>query len=179
MTVGELLGSIDAWTAAHGTQILVGAVALPVVGTVAARIGKGGRTDRDGRAIASVAVGIALVGVLLEVILVLALREGLDREIVDMSVPVLAAPLVCLAGCLLGMRMVFPLSELASFRTFIDIGAFAIGCLVAIFLISHLRIRVLFFGTITEMIVIGILGWFLMRRLYRRAVGPHRSAASA
>ena len=172
MTLGELLVRAYAWARASREWILLAAALVPVVGTVLARLGKAGKTDAEGRLIASVVVGVGLSAVVLEVLALLVARSLLHRRLLEADVLLLAAPLVCLAGCLIGIRWVFPLSELASVRTFLDVGAFVLACLAVLWLFSKFRgWGILFFGSIAELLAIVVFGYALLRRLYRRASG--------
>lgn len=169
MTLKELLEQVYAWALANRVWILLGAALVPVLGTLLARIGKAGKTDAEGRFIASVVVGIGLVAVIVEVLAAFLARNVLERSLLDADVLLLAAPLLCLGGCLAGIRWVFPLSELASVRTFLDVGAFVVACLGVVWLFSKFRgWGVLFFGSIGQLAALCVFGYFLLRRLYRR-----------
>ena len=75
-----------------------------------------------------------------------------------------------LAGCLLGIRMVFPLNELASVQTFTDMGLFVAACLFVLWLFSTFRgWGIVFLGDLGQLVIIGGLGYLVLRRLYRRA----------
>ena len=60
MALDELLAGLYAWAAVQAQWLLIAALAIPAVGSMAAWIGKGGRTDRDGRVIASLLVGFGM-----------------------------------------------------------------------------------------------------------------------
>lgn len=166
---------------AHATWVLVAGVAFPVVGTLAAWIGRGGRTDRDGRAIADLVVAVGALVFALEVIALLLVQATSERGlawVLEADLRLLLAPLVCGAGSVLGVRLVFPLSTLASGRTLADLGAFLVACLAAWWLLSRFRgWGVLFLGNMTQLVVFLALGALLLARLWRRArrgreVGP-------
>lgn len=170
MTLKELLQEMYAWALANRGWILLGAVLVPVLGTLLTRAGKAGKTDAEGRSIASVVVGVGLLAVIVEVLAMFLARSVLGQSVLDGNVLLLAAPLLCLAGCLAGIRWVFPLSELASVRTFLDVGAFVAACLGAVWLFSKFRgWGLLFFGDIGQLAALLVFGYFLLRRLYRRA----------
>jgi hypothetical protein len=175
MTLNDLLVQAYLWCRDNASLILLGSVLLPLLGTLLARIGKGGKTDADGRLIASVVVAIALVAVLLEISCLLIARSLLDASLLDAPVALLIAPIVCLAGSLLGIRLVFPLNQLGSIRTMKDAGAFLAACLAVLWLLSTFRgWGIVFFGSLTQLVVIGLLGFFFLRYLYRRAFGLER-----
>jgi len=160
--------------------VLLGSAALPVVGTIAARIGKGGRTDADGRFIASLVMSIALSAFVLEVMALFVARSAMQASILEADAILLVAPVVCLLGSAVGIRWVFPLLELAAVRSFIDVGAFVLACAGVVWLFSKFRgWGLLFFGSIAEMIAIGALGIALLKRLYGRAFGGGAPPSSA
>jgi hypothetical protein len=180
MRLNEAVPALYAWADAHGTEILAASLFLPVAGTVLARIGKGGRDDSDGRFIASSLVGLSIVLFMAEVLLLVLAGSVLGIGLGEANVQLLLAPILCLAGSLIGVRLVFPLSELASVRTLMDVGVFMAACLLVLWFFSQFRgWGILFLGSVTELIVLLVLGGLLMRRLYRRAFGsPVASSAS-
>jgi hypothetical protein len=180
VTLEQFLAAAYVWAVAHRVTILLVALAVPLLGTVLARIGKAGKTDRDGRFIASVVVGIGIVAMILEM-LAIAIGAGvMGRSVLEGDVILLASPLLCLGGAIVGIRLVFPLNELASVRTALDVGAFMLACAVVVWFFSKFRgWGLIFFGSITQLAVLLVLGYFLIRRLWRRAFGgrPARTAA--
>jgi hypothetical protein len=172
VTLRELLLHSYTWLVGCRLYLLAGAFVVPAVGTLAARIGKGGKTDTDGRFIANLVVGIGLVAVLLELFALFLAHSLFQHGFADADLVLLISPIICVAGCLLGIRWVFPLSELASVRSFIDVGAFVGACLGVLWLFSKFRgWGIVFFGSLPEMIAIGVLGVALLGRLLRRARG--------
>jgi hypothetical protein len=172
MSLRELCASLYAAAVDHRFAVLAGALALPLVGTLAARVGKAGRSDADGRLLASLVVGVGIVAVLAEAA-ALALASSLGASPWDADVVLLAAPLLCLAGCLAGIRLVFPLSELASVRTAADLGLFVAAVAGVLWLVSKFRgWGVLFLGDIGQLFAIALLAWALLSRLRARAFGP-------
>jgi hypothetical protein len=178
MTLHDFFLTAYDWAALHAPEIFIGAVVIPLVGTMLARMGKAGRTDEDGRWIASAVVAVGFVAVILEVIAVVIGVGILDGSLLDASVVLLAAPVACLAGCLLGVRLVFPLSELGSIRTAADLAMFALGSAAVIWFFSRFRgWGIVFFGSVLQLLVIGALAYLLLRRLFRRALGVDTAAA--
>jgi hypothetical protein len=172
MTLHDFFLATYGWAALHAPEIFFGAVVVPLVGTILGRIGKAGRTDADGRWIASLVVAAGFLAVILEVIAVVIGVGILDNSLLDASAILLAAPLVCLAGCLLGVRLVFPLSELGSVRTVADLATFALGSAAVVWFFSQFRgWGILFVGSFLQLVVVGVLAFLLMRRLFRRALG--------
>jgi len=177
VTLSQFLVAAYAWAVAQRTIILIVALAVPVLGTLLARIGKAGKSDADGRFIASVVVGIGIVAVMLEMLAV-ALGAGvLGHSVLEGDVLLLASPVLCLGLSLLGIRLVFPLNQLASVRTAVDVGAFVLACAVVVWFFSKFRgWGLLFFGSITQLVLLLVLGFFLIRRLWRRAFGGQARA---
>ncbi len=175
MSLGELLASVYGWAQAHSVQILLAAFVVPVLGTIAAWIGRGGRTDRDGRAIASALVGIGLGVFALALVAALLAHLFFGRSMLEAHVALLAAPVVCLGLCLAGVRLVFPLDELASVRTLRDVGLFVLACAIVLWLFSKFRgWGIVFWGDLGQLALILVFGFVLLRRLYRRAFSRRR-----
>ncbi len=171
MTGLELVRGAYEWATANALWILIGAVALPVVGTIAAALGKLGKTQEDGKQIASVVLTVAVICVVLEGMLLTVARGALGLPLLGMDVRLLAAPLVCLAGSVLGIRLVFPLSAIGSVKTMTDLLLF-IGSIAAIaWLFSRFRWGVYFIGSIGQLLAITAVAIWFLRRLYRRTFG--------
>ncbi|MBI3180861.1 MAG: hypothetical protein HYZ28_01820 [Myxococcales bacterium] len=177
MTLNQFFWSAYAWADAHAVGLLLGGLALPAVGTALAFIGKGGKTDADGRFIASALVGVGFVSVLAEV-LAIAIGVGvMDASLLNANLLLLLAPVLCLLGCLAGTRMVFPLSELGSVRTAGDLAGFGLACAAVVWFFSKFRgWGIVFFGSVLQLLVIAALTLFVLRRLYRRAFGLERAS---
>lgn len=172
MTLADFFSASYAWADANALFILAVAILLPVAGTALAWLGKGGRTDSDGRLVASAVMGIALVGVLLELGAIFVARSVVGVSLLSANLLLLLAPVVCLAGSVLGIRMVFPLSRLGSVKTATDLGLFLLACGGVLWAMSKFRgWSVMFFGSLAQLLVIGALALFVLWRLYRRAFG--------
>lgn len=170
MTLNELLQGLYAWAVTQRFWILFVAVVLPAAGTLVARIGKAGKTDADGRVVASVVVGIGLAAVFVEILGIFVGHSLMGVSVLNADVALLAAPLLCLVLALAGIRWVFPLNELASVRTFYDVAAFVGACVAIIWLLSKFRgWGFIFFGSLAQFATIAVFAWVLLRRLYRRA----------
>ncbi len=170
MSLRDLLTSIDLTAEAHALTILLSSLAWAVGGTLLARMGKAGATDRDGRAIASVVVGGALLWLIVFAMAAAIAHSGFNKNLFDAHVLLLISPLLCLAASIAGIRWVFPLSELASVRTLRDVGLFVLACAVGLWLLSRFRgWGIAFLGGIGDLVVIGGLAIFLLRTLYSRA----------
>jgi hypothetical protein len=96
MTGNELLLSIYEWASANAGLILTGVVVLPLVGAGAAWIGKGGKTDSDGRLIASLLVGSGITVFVLEIVLLIFSRSILKQDVLEANFLLLIAPILYL-----------------------------------------------------------------------------------
>lgn len=172
MSLGELLLSIYVWCDERALEILIVALVIPVLGTGLAWVGKLGRTDRDGRFIASVVVVLGVVAFMMAVMGLVIAYAAFDGSVLNANLALLVAPVVCLAGCLVGIKLVFPLTELASVRSLTNIGLFLAASLAVLWLFSQFRgWGIIFFGGLEQLVIIGVFGFYLLRRLYKRAVG--------
>ena len=170
MSLRDLLASLYLAAEANALVIVLGSLAWAVGGTILARIGKAGASDRDGRTIASVVVGGAVLWLIVAAMTAAIARGGFNKNLFDAHILLLASPLLCLAASIAGIRWVFPLSELTSVKTMRDVGVFVLACAVGLWLLSRFRGWGIFFlGGIGDLLVIGGLGAFLLRNLYSRA----------
>jgi hypothetical protein len=173
MTLDELFRAAYAFADAHGALLLLAlGIGYPVVGTIGAWIGKGGQTDSDGRLIASTVIGGAILAVVVEIASIAIGQSLYDGSVLHADVALLAAPLVCLVLCLIGIRSVFPLNELASIRTLADVGALLVACGAAVWFFAKFRgWGIVFLGSLGQLVVVALLCGLFLRRLYRRAFG--------
>lgn len=170
MTLNEFLQLSYAWADRQAAFILLVALLIPVAGTLLAWVGKGGRTDADGRFIASAVVAVAFLGVLLELAAISVARGVHGAGVFEANLLLLLAPIVCLAGSVLGIRMVFPLSELGSVKTAVDVGGFLLACAAVLWFLSKFRgWGIVFFGGLLQLLLLGALTLFFLWRMYRRA----------
>lgn len=129
---------------------------------------------------ASVVVGGAILAGFAEIVAFVVARSCFDAEILDANAALALAPPTALAVSVLGVRMVHPLGTLASVRAVLDLGAFAVASALVVFVFSKfVGWGVLILGSGTELIVIAVLGWFMLRRMYRRAFGIPQLGVSA
>lgn len=172
MTIQEALFGSYGWADQNADLILLGSVMWPVLGTVAAKIGKGGKTDADGRMIASGVMGLALFAVALEFFALFIARAVEGQSLLDANLILVLAPIIALGGSAFGIKMVFPLSELGSVKTAADLFIFllALGGL-GYFFSKFNGWSLHFFGSFTQLVVVLALAIFFMWRLFRRAMG--------
>lgn len=174
MTLYEFLLSTYEWAEARAWALFLAAVVLAGAGTVAAWIGRGGRTDEDGRRIASTVIAIGMLALLVEVVGITIGVSVFNGNVLNADVMLLAAGPAAFIGSLLGMRMVFPLAEIGAVRTLVDGIFFALACAGIVWLFSRFRWGVVFIGSFTQFLLIAVLGFFLLRRMFRRALGGGR-----
>ena len=175
MTLAELLIGAYAWGEANAAPVLAVAVAIPALGTAAAWAAKGGRSEREGRWLASSVVGLGLVAFILGLAGLLVAHLAFDASVLSGNLLLLLAPLACLATALLGVRLVYPLNRLSSVRTFTDVGVFVLALLAVLWFASRFRgWGIVFWGDLVQLAVIGGAGYLVVRRLYRRARGRGR-----
>lgn len=171
VTLGETLSETYVWLSARSLYVLLAAVAIPALGTLLAWIGKGGKTDTDGRLIANLVIGVGLFATVLEL---LAVAIGIfvsGVSLFDANVVLLVAPIVCLVTSALGIRLVFPLSELGTVQAATDFVIFVLTSLAAVWLLSRFRGWGLYFlGTFTQMLLFGCFVVAMLYVMFRRAV---------
>ena len=143
---------------------------VPVVGIALAWIGRGGRTDEDGRAFANIFVFVAVVQFVVAVILGYVGVAFLDRSLWDTDLLLLAAPWIWLILSIVGLRRIFPLSELTTWRSVLDVAGFVAVCAALVWFLSMFRGWGIFFiGSLVELLIILALAIVLIRQLFRRA----------
>jgi hypothetical protein len=169
MTLDEALHEAYRWGDENAALIFLASVGLPLVGALAALVGKGGKSDQDGRVIASLVLGAAMLLVGLEVAACLAATKLADLRLLDANALLLLSPLACLATAVIGLRKVFPLTQLGSMRTAIDLGVFFAAAAGAAWLISRFHWGVLFRGSVAQLAVVVALAVVVLIRLWRRA----------
>lgn len=172
MTIQEALFGSYGWADQNSDLILLSAVLWPVGGTVAAKIGKGGKTDTDGRMIASAVMGVALFAVALMFFALFIARAVEGKSLLDANLILVLAPIIALGGSAFGIRMVFPLSELGSVRTAADLFIFLIALAGLGYFFSKFNGWSLhFFGSFPQLVVALAVTIFFIWRLFRRAMG--------
>jgi hypothetical protein len=179
MTVNELVTGLYLWLDAIALPILAVAVLIPLAGTALAWIGKQGQSEADGRLVANLFVGFSFVLILAEVFAITFVLSFTQVDLLEANVALLLAPPVCLAGSLFGIGKVFPVNQLASFRSFTDIVLFLLACAVILWLFSKFRgWGIIFFGGIPQLLIIGVFAYVVLKRLYARAFGRRSGSSS-
>ena len=172
MTLHDALRDAYGWGVAHGTAVLIAAIVIPLVGAMGAQLAKGGRTDEDGRAIASVVVGVGVLAVLGELIAIHLAHVCFRTGLLDADVRLALAPIACLAGCLVAVRWVFPLHELAGARAAFQLAIVFFGCWALIWFFAQFRgWSLVFWGGFLQLIIVLAVAVFLLWRLFKRALG--------
>jgi uncharacterized membrane protein len=175
MTLNEFFDSSYQWGERNAQLILLLGVAVPALGTLLAFIGKGGKTDEDGRFIASMVMGLAMFAVVLEVMAIFVGVYIRGSSLMDANAALLAAPIICLFGSVLGLRLVFPLAEIGVVRSILDMAGFFVSCLFVIWFMSKFNGWYIgIHGSLVTFVIIVVIGLFFLRRQYRRAFGLER-----
>jgi hypothetical protein len=175
MTLNEFFDASHLWAEQNTQLILLLSVAIPAVGTLLAYIGKGGKTDEDGRFIASVVMGFAMFAVVIAAMALFVSISMRGSSLLDANIALLAAPIICLFGSVIGLRMVFPLSELGVVRSLMDMGWFLFSCgLVFWFMSKFDGWRIHIFGSLFTFGLLVCVAIFFLRRQYRRTFGLDR-----
>ena len=176
MTLEEFFVSIYQALEAQRTLIGLSLISVPVVGTLVAWVGKGGKTDRDGLAVANAVIVVAVSVFAFAVIVALVGMTVMDKSLLDGDLILLSAPVVCAVGTFVGIRRVFPLSALSSIHTLKDVGLFLLGCGAVWFIFKSFRgWGIVFFGTVGQLALWLVSGFWLIRRLAKRALQVDRS----
>jgi hypothetical protein len=171
MTLRDALSNAYAWSVVHATLILIAAIAVPVVGALGAEIGKGGRTDADGKAIASIVVGLGALSMVLAMVALHFAHSYFDSGLLDADWRLALAPVACLLCSLVAVRWVFPLSELG--------GARSVGYLVLVFggcwlLIKFFSMfegwRINIWASLFQLAIVLAVAGFGLWRLFKRAM---------
>ena len=170
----SLLGLYDA-AAAQGAWLLGASVVIPLLGTLAAWIGRGGRTDQDGRAIANglllTAMSVFILGLLAATVWIAIL----DRSLLQLSWQLVLGPPLWFGLTLASVHRVFDLRELRAGQLLRDAGLLL--ALVAAVLWFFAQFRgwgVVFLGGISQLIlIIAAIIWY-GRRLLERLRSPPR-----
>lgn len=171
LTLGGMISSAWDWLEAQSLLLLGIAVIVPLIGTAIAWIGRGGRTDRDGRLYANIVIGLG-VGVFgLGVLFAAGAALSPGASVLDANAVLLAVPVVWLVVSLAGIHLVFPLNELASVQSLKDVGLLLAVLGVVVLVLWQFRgWGVLFHGGLIELaFIVAGFAW-LVRRLYRRVV---------
>lgn len=174
MTIGELVLGPHAWAAEHTAQVLVASTVYPILATVIAWLGRGGRTDRDGVLAADAALWGAALVMAAGTVWFLAVQSVLERRFIDMELALLVAPLVCFVGTWFGVTRVFPFGRLRFGAVMRDLAGFLVACAIAYWFLGQFRgWGIVFFGGIFQLLVFAALGVafvaVLARRLFRSA----------
>jgi hypothetical protein len=175
MTLNEFFDASHLWAEQNTQLILMLSVAIPAVGSLLAFIGKGGKTDEDGRFIASVVMGFAMFSVVIAAMALFVSISMRGSSLLDANVALLAAPIICLFGSVIGLRMVFPLSELGVVRSMVDMGGFLLSCGAVFWFMSKFEgWRIHIFGSLLTFVLLVGVAIFFLRRQFRRTFGMDR-----
>lgn len=175
MTLNEFFDAAYQWGEQRSQLILLLAVAIPAVGTLAAFIGKGGKTDEDGRFIASAVMGFSMLVVVLEIMAIFVGVSLRGASVLDANAALMGAPIICLIGSVLGLQLVFPLAEIGVIRTLLDMAGFFMSCLFVMWFMSKFNgWSIMIFGSLFTFLILAVMGFFFIRWQYRKAFGLNR-----
>lgn len=170
MPLREVFVGIYLWANSQAVAIALACLAWGVGGALLARFGKGGRSDRYGRTVASVVLGGAVLVLIVAAMALGIAHVGFKKGLLDANVLLLAAPVLCVLASVVGIGWVFPLSELATVRTLRELGLFVLACAAGLWLLSRFRgWGVVFLGGIGDIVVIAVMALGLLWVLYRAA----------
>lgn len=169
-TTREIILGMYAWAEQYSLVYFGLAVLVPALGVGASWVGKLGRTDEDGKVYANVLILVAVAQFVLTILVGFVGIAFLDRNILDTDVLLIAAPWVWLILSVGGLRSVFPLSELATWRSVVEVLQFFAVCAALVWFFSMFRgWSIWFIGSLTELLILLVLAVLLIRRLFRRA----------
>lgn len=169
------LSQLYGWAAERSLLVFACACALPLLGTLAAWVGKGGKTDRDGRWIANLLLISSLLLVGFELVALVVAHATLDRGpqwIMEVDALLLVAPLAYLGLTLVGIRQVFPLGQLETIRRLTSLGLLAGGVLFLVWLAGRFFWGVVFVAHFAWLLVLFGVAALVLWHLWRRTVGP-------
>ncbi len=170
VTPREVFEGLYRLAESNPATIFLIAVLVPSVGVTLALVGRGGRTDEDGRVIANVLVLVAVIQFVVAMVVGYVGVAFLERSLFDADFLLLAAPWVWLVLTLGGVRRVFPLNDLASWHSVRDVAGFFAVCAAFVWFLSMFRGWGIFFiGSLVELLIIVVLGGLLIRQLFLRA----------
>lgn len=178
MTLDQFFRAAYLFGQQNATVLLLGfGLVFPVVATVLAWIGRGGKTDRDGKFIASLFLGAAIVALVGELVGLWVATSIYHTSVMQAPVALLAAPVLGSVLTLVGIRWIFPLNQLAPARTAGDLALLALLCGGLIWFFSKFRgWGIIFFGGIMQLVLILAVVLFFIRRIFKRAFGGGATA---
>ncbi|HEX9887267.1 MAG TPA: hypothetical protein VGA70_12305 [Longimicrobiales bacterium] len=170
LTLREIFLGVFAFAEAHAALYFALAVAVPLLGTLAAWMGRGGKTERDGILYANLVVIVAVAQFVLAMVVGSIGMVFLERSLWDAHVLVVLAPGLWLVLSVFLVRRVFPLSQLATWRSVVEAGQFFVACAVLVWLFSQFRgWGILFFGSLLQLLIVLALAGVVLNRLFVRA----------
>ncbi|MBU61204.1 MAG: hypothetical protein CMI26_01725 [Opitutae bacterium] len=176
MTLEDFFATVYKGLLENKGLITTALVSIPVVGTLGTWIGKRGKTEKDGIFLANLVIWIA-TGVFAFAVIVALIGMSMEKSLLQGDFMLLCAPIACVTGTFFGIRKIFPLGELSSTHTLKDIGIFLIGCLVVWFIFKTFRgWGILFFGSVIQLVLWLTAGYWLMRRMAKRAFGKNKKS---
>lgn len=172
VTLEQSLLQLYDGAASRGVWLLAASVVVPSLGTLAAWIGRGGRTDKDGRLLANGLIFLALAVFLVGLLAAAVGVTLMDRSLLQAEWTLLLTPIMWLGLTLAGVHRVFHLADLRAGQLARDAALLLLVVAALLWFFSQFRgWGIVFFGGILQLVVIlGVVVWFI-RALIRRMAG--------
>lgn len=171
VSFSDLAQAFYLWLDANAVVVFGLCAGIPAAAVVLCAVTRRAqRRGSGGHWLANVTLWSSLGLLVLELVCIAIARAIFDVALADAPVLLLAGPPVGAVVAVIGIHWVYPLNQLAAWRTLTDIGWFVLACGVVIWLVSQFRgWGILFGGSLLELIAIAAFVVWLLRRLYRRA----------
>ena len=171
MTAADLALSLYRWLDTYAPEVFVVCVSVPLIGVgLCALMRQARRRGSRGQWLGNLTLWCAVGLLVLEVVFVALARAMFEADLQRAPLLLLAGPPVGAVVAVVGMHWLYPLNQLAAWRTLTDVGWFVLACAAVIWLVSQFRgWGILFGGSLLELAAIIIFVGWLLRRLYRRA----------
>ena len=172
MTVEQSLVDMYDVAAINGAWLLGASVVVPCLGVFGAWIGRGGRTDADGRLVANGLIILAMAVFIVALLGATVAVTLMDRSLLQAEWTLLLTPVVWLALTVAGVHRVFRLTELRAGQILRDAGLLLLVVAALLWVFSQFRgWGIVFFGGIMQLVLIlAVVAWFV-RLLVRRMTG--------
>lgn len=175
MTFAEVCLSAYAWLDARAVPVFAVMVAFPLVGTGLTAMLKALRKHQHGEQVGTVIIAAGAFVLVVQVVTLMLARTLFDTNLTDVDVLLLSGPPLWLVGALVGVHLVYPLNDLAAWRSVMDVGWFLLALTAIGWLLSNFRgWGILFGGSLIELALIAAATVWLVRRLFRRAFSTGR-----
>ena len=170
MTIAELARTLVDWLVAHQHTILLVYLVAPLVATAVIWMCKRARAHATGTRFASITIVLVVVSIVLEALVLAVARGFFDADLTATPVLLVIGPPLAAVVAISGIHCVYPLTQLAAWRSLTDIGWFVLAAAVLFWLVTKFRgWGIIFAGSLLELLVLCGLAYWLLRRLFKRA----------